>query len=270
MNGFYYRILGKNRHIWPGAHPGKLPGSGEEFDRVVSFSRYPDARRLDIRSTIRDPFRDLHVKQFKQRSKVPVTVLIDGSSSMPVGNRTSIVTDFILSTLVSTRQARDSLKLFFCDDEVREISALQSTADELNQFFMRSMQEQIKPDALLVAGRRIHQKGSIVFIVSDYHLEQSFMQTLFRGLKNHWVVPVVLWTKDETEMPSWGISKILDAESSRLKTLFFTPTTKKRYQASWGDRKKILNQIFMRSSLPGFFISDEFIPDKMTEYFYKL
>ena len=52
------------------------------FDRLVSLVENPDPRRLDIRASLRDPFEQWRVREFRQKAAIPVMAILDLSASM--------------------------------------------------------------------------------------------------------------------------------------------------------------------------------------------
>ncbi|MGU9560665.1 hypothetical protein ACQXW1_18170, partial [Lactiplantibacillus pentosus] len=54
-----------------GAHKGREEGRMGEFRRLVPFERSPEGR-LDLRSSLRDPFGTLYVRQVAQRTAADI------------------------------------------------------------------------------------------------------------------------------------------------------------------------------------------------------
>ena len=55
-----------------GLHRGAQGGLGMEFRGNVPLTDYPDARRIDLPQTLRDPMDQLHVRVFNQKNPTPV------------------------------------------------------------------------------------------------------------------------------------------------------------------------------------------------------
>ena len=79
-----YRPRGRFRSSQIGAHSSSQVGGFGVFRDQTPFLRHPDARRIDLRATLRDPFGETHVRRFEQRSGVDVVALVDVSASMRV------------------------------------------------------------------------------------------------------------------------------------------------------------------------------------------
>ena len=82
---FDYHINWKSRGYHPGQHKSDQRGMGIEFAGHATIIDYPDPRRIDIRQTIRDPFEQIQVRIFNQRSATPVIIASDLSASMNFG-----------------------------------------------------------------------------------------------------------------------------------------------------------------------------------------
>ena len=84
---FDYHINWKSTGHHPGQHKSAQRGMGIEFAGHATLLDYPDPRRIDIRQTIRDPFEQIQVRIFNQRSATPVMIITDLSASMNFGSQ---------------------------------------------------------------------------------------------------------------------------------------------------------------------------------------
>jgi uncharacterized protein (DUF58 family) len=79
---FHYTVKWRASSPHPGAHHSSQLGGGYEFAGQVPFAASPNPRNLDIGASLKDPFGQLAVRTFRQRSSIPVFVLADVSASM--------------------------------------------------------------------------------------------------------------------------------------------------------------------------------------------
>src|SRR6218665_330017 len=77
-----YRIRWRAADVHPGSHRSRVAGSGEEFRGVVPLAVGREARRIDLRASVADPFGRPWVREFRQRSRIPVVLLADLSRAM--------------------------------------------------------------------------------------------------------------------------------------------------------------------------------------------
>ena len=100
---FHYTIPWRASSPHPGAHASSQLGGGDEFAGLVPFASSPNPRNLDIRASLSDPFGQLAVRTFRQRSNIPVAVLADVSASMGF-----VGTGAALGQMVGERAADDA------------------------------------------------------------------------------------------------------------------------------------------------------------------
>ena len=63
---FSYQIPWKSSSLHFGGHRGTQRGLGFEYRGNVPLIDYPDARRMDLRQTLQDPYEQIQVKIFKK------------------------------------------------------------------------------------------------------------------------------------------------------------------------------------------------------------
>jgi Mg-chelatase subunit ChlD len=126
MNKFadiLYRPRGRFRSNHVGAHSSSEIGGLGVFRDQTPFLRYPDARRVDVRATLRDPFGETHVRRFEQRSAIDVYALVDLSASMGfVGavDRFAVACDLCAALAFSATRIGDRFGLIAGDDGLRQ------------------------------------------------------------------------------------------------------------------------------------------------------
>ncbi len=62
---FHYTIPWKSSSVHYGDHRGTQRGLGDDYRGNVSLIDYPDARRIDVRDSIRDPYENIQVKSIQ-------------------------------------------------------------------------------------------------------------------------------------------------------------------------------------------------------------
>ena len=125
-----YRPRGRFRSNYVGSHPSSEVGGFGVFRDQAPFLRHPDARRIDIRASLRDPFEEIHVRRFEQRRSVDLYAVIDVSASMAfVGacEKFSLVCEICEALAYSATRVGDRFGLIACDDSVREDLFLPAT-----------------------------------------------------------------------------------------------------------------------------------------------
>ena len=79
---FHYRLRGSARGLFPGQHRSRSGESGFEFRGHAALHDAPDARRLDLHASLRDPFGGWVVRRYSERKAIAVALVADLSASM--------------------------------------------------------------------------------------------------------------------------------------------------------------------------------------------
>ena len=96
----HYRIAGTARGHFPGHHRGRQGDSGQEFRSHVPLLAAPDARRIDVHASLRNPYGDWLVRVHSQRSAIAVVLVADLSASMgfeSLRRKQDVLADFVAS-----------------------------------------------------------------------------------------------------------------------------------------------------------------------------
>ena len=105
-----------------GAHPSPGAGALGAFRDHVPFMAYPDARRIDVRATLRHPFGNTFVRRFQQRASIDLYALVDLTRSLAYQGRASkmeLITALCVALARSATRMGDRFGLIGCDAGVR-------------------------------------------------------------------------------------------------------------------------------------------------------
>lgn len=275
---FNYQINWRSRSYHAGYHRGHQGGLGVEFRGNVPLVDYPDARRIDINQTIRDPNEQVHVRIFNQKNATPIYTLCDLSGSMQFAgrfNKMALMAEIAASVAYSAYQASDTFSFIGFDEVVREdwmtkLSYRMQDAYELTKRLVSYKPLPTGSDGLLDANRFMGQARGLVFLISDFHMPLETIEAALNTLSNHHVVPVVLWDVEEYKsLPNFGFSTIIDPETGQQRTLFFRKELKRKFAEMFAQRKAEIESLFMRyESLP-YFVENGFDAEAISEYFYQ-
>ena len=273
---FHYRLPGRARGAEPGAHPGSQRGGGMEFKGHASLLTAQDPRRFDVAASLRDPFNQVMVRVYTQRSAIPVRVIADVSASMGFTGRCSkidLLADFTESLALSASKAGDPVSFTGCDSTIREDLLLPLTRSRAAGQLLAARLRELKPSGrnalgLFAAVEQTPPSRSLVFLVSDFYFPLSMLVELLGGLALHEVVPVVLRDSAEGRAPRYGIARIVDPETGVERMLLLRPSLARRLQESVAARGEALKRCCARFGLKPLFIEDRFEADAVTRYFY--
>ena len=274
-----YRMDAPVRGAWPGRHRSRSGDGGFEFRAHLPLQDAPDARRLDLQASLREPFGRWLVRANSQRLAVPVVLLADLSASMAhdggsdaeaPGNavpRQQVLADLTDSLAWSVWKSGDSFGFFGCTDQLLPDwtllpSRARGAGAGLAERLRRHQPDGRSAEGLLQVAPLLGRRRALVFIASDFHLPLSQIDRLLAGLATHQVVPVLLARPDEPELgPRQGLVPLLDAETGQRRLVWWRPALRQRWQAQWAERTAGLQAMFRRHrlrpvSLPGVFDAD--------------
>lgn len=275
---FTYQIGWRSRGRHPGRHASVQRGLGMEFRGHAPLIAYPDPRRIDLRQTIRDPFDQVWVKIFNQKSSVPVYVACDLSGSMGFGGqmrKLQIASEIAASAAWSAYRVNDPFGFIGFDREVREDWMFNSSVKVHGAFELAERLASFRPAHVGAQGMQdinlfLSRERSLVLLVSDFHMPLAELEQALGTMIRHHVVPLVLWDAAEYKnLPEFGIASVTDCESGARRTLFLRKQFRERIIQSFENRRDALQKLFMRFDMPPLFIENGFKADDLTEYFYQ-
>jgi uncharacterized protein (DUF58 family) len=275
---FHYRIPWRTSMLTPGFHHSRRAGVGHDFRGYAHLLRHPDPRRLDLRASLRDPFENLVVRTFYQRSAIRVYAIADLSASMAFVGRArkfQLVMEFIGILANSVYRTGDAFGFIGCDHRAREelfmpASRRRGAAFELGKRLTRLEPRAPSALGLADASRFLPPERTLVFLISDFHLSLDFIETVLGGLCRHDVVPVVFWDAQEyTDLPPWGLARLRDLETGRARTIFLRPALRQRFQETYEEWRRQLIQTFVAHGREPFFLEDRVDVSALTQYFHQ-
>ena len=275
---FSYHIGWRNRGRHPGRHASTQRGMGMEFIGHTSLLNYPDPRRIDLRQTIRDPMEQVFVRLFNQKSATPVYVICDLSGSMNFGAKTRKIrqaADIAESVARSATRNADPFGFIGFDEVVREDwistqSFKPQRAIELAERLKEYHPHSVTGSGIAEVWRYLPRERSLVFMISDFHLPLSELESALSNLTRHHIVPVVLWDADEYKnLPEFGITAVTDPESGAKRTLFLRKDFRAKIIESFEARREAIYKTFMDFDMPPFFVEGEFDANDLTDYFHQ-
>jgi uncharacterized protein (DUF58 family) len=273
---FDYHISWKSKGHHPGQHKSAQRGMGIEFAGHATLLDYPDPRRIDIRQTIRDPFEQIQVRIFNQRSATPVMIITDLSASMNFGSQKTKLehASEIASVITNSVVAKsDAIGFIGIEDNINPqwVARLSYKPYKTQNLINRLSNYQAKKGGhrgIKSVYQFLPKDKTLIFFISDFHIPIKDIKEGFSLLNRHQVVPIVLWNKSEYEnLPGFGILTVNDPESGEESTMLLRKNMNKRIQRNFNERKKLLEKTFIQLNSPAFFVGEEFKPLQMTEYF---
>lgn len=268
-----YRPRGRFRSNHAGAHSSSEVGGFGVFRDQAPFLRHPDARRIDLRATLRDPFGETHVRRFEQRSAIDVYAFVDLSASMGfVGavDRFPVACDLCASLAYSTTGIGDRFGLIAGDVTLREGAFLPATRNRSAAFGAVDKLRRERPagagaQSLERAAARLGAGRKLVLLISDFRWPEKQIEGVFDALLQHDVAPVALVDSVELDPPRWGLLQLQDAETGRRRLLVMRPALRQRWLALETERQRRLRHIATGRARAPIFVMDHFDPQAISQ-----
>ena len=269
----HYRLASATGGHFPGHHRSRHGGNGFEFRGHANLHDAPDARRIDVHASLRDPFGRWIVRLHNQRVSIPVAVVADLSASMAVQHKQGVLADFVESLAWSAWRTGDSFGFVGCDTAVRQDLLLAQTrtrgaGSELAASLRALAFAGRSAQALVQAHAHLTRRRALVFLVSDFHLPLPDVAAVLASLSHHEVLPVVLWQPQEFDLGApRGLADMAEPESGHRRWLWWRPALRERWQAAANERREALMQLFRARRLSPLFVEGAFDADAVTRHF---
>jgi hypothetical protein len=269
----HYRIDSAARGSFPGHHRSRHGGNGFEFRGHANLHDAPDARRIDVHASLRDPFGRWLVRLHSQRLSITVAVVADVSASMAVQRKQGVLADLVESLAWSAWRTGDSFGFVGCDAAVRHDLLLPPTrtrgAGTVLSASLRALTlDGRSAQGLAQAHWHLPRRRALVFLVSDFHLPLADLAVVLASLAQHEVLPVVLWPQAEFDLGSpRGFADVAEPESGQRQWLWWRPALRRRWQTAALARRAALVALFRAQRLSPLFIDGGFDADAVTRHF---
>lgn len=263
-----YRPRGRFRSIDTGAHVSSEVGGIGVFRDHAPFLRHPDARRIDLRATLRDPFGETHVRRFERRHALDAVALVDVSASMrfpSAEHKIKIACDFCAALALAATRIGDRFGLMGCGETLHRPLMTPPTRSAAAAFgAVERLRAWTYADAgaegFLVAAEALGSSRKLVFLASDFRWPAALIDRVFESLSRHDLVPLVVVDSTEEEPPNWGLLQLADAEDGRRRIMFMRPTLRRRWIEREAERHRSIAHLAAGRARRPVFLRDGFDP----------
>jgi len=241
---FHYTIPWKSSSVHYGDHKGTQRGLGDDYRGNVPLVDYPDARRMDVRQSMRDPYENIQVKTFKQDNTTPIYAVCDTSSSMQFKgdkSKLAIATEIASSIAYSAYEMSDVFSFIAYNDQVIEELTLPLSHQVFNNLEIISELEAHSTKRTGSAGITdlpfyLSTKRSLVFWISDFHMPLETIEKTLNAMSAHQIVPVVMWDEQEyLKLPKFGFGNLIDPETGLSTRYFFRKSLREQFIAAFEE-----------------------------------
>lgn len=247
-----------------GGHPGRMRGAGDAFADVAPLMAHPDARRLDLRRSLTDPFGGFVVRRFHRRTDVTLHLMLDASASLAAGaaaDRQGLAALLVAGLAQAARRGGDLAAL----DAIGGTRVLATQPPSRRDGMiddLRGMVTALTPSGTGIAGladlaQTLPTRRILVALISDFELSPLELDSLLSALAPRPVLP--LWLRDsglESPPARIGLIDAHDPETGRRRILLATPRWAARQVQAGAEHRRKLRAVFADHGLRPVEITD--------------
>ncbi|SBW04403.1 DUF58 domain-containing protein [uncultured Dysgonomonas sp.] len=251
------KTRGLSRNIFAGQYHSAFKGRGMAFSEVREYQYGDDIRDIDWNVTARynKPF----IKVFEEERELTVMLLVDVSASQDFGTRDSLkrdmVTEIAATLAFSAIQNNDKIGVIFFSDKIEKFIPPKKGKKHI-LYIIRELinfqADSAKTDVGMALKylTNVIKKRCTTFMISDFIDIQDYNNALTIANRKHDIVALQVYDNLETQLPSVGLMKVMDAETG---TERWVDTSSKRvrqvYQDWWKKQQENMQTSFNRSKV---------------------
>lgn len=255
-----YAVRWRSGQAFPGRHAARASGQGGDFSAYRPFWQLPDARRIDVRRSIIDPFDDVVVRQTENRSSLTLMVAADLSRSMHAAEgsqKSGAVAMLAEAAARSAHRAGDAFGFVGFDEALSDDlylppSRARGAAADLVSRLRARRPNGGSANGIADLAQAMPPRRCLLVLVSDFLLPMALLEQSLLALARHDVAPVVLHDARERGIPAYGLLRVRDAETGRTRLLAMRPALRRRWQAARAEWRARLDALFLRHCRPAF------------------
>jgi len=241
-------------HIFSGEYHTSFKGRGMTFSEVRQYQFGDDIRAIDWNVTAR--YNEPYVKVFEEERELTMMLMVDisGSESFGTKNQTKseIVTEIAATMAFSATQNNDKIGLILFTDQIelyippkKGKSHVLRIIRELIEFQPKSKKTDLSQALKFLSSTQ--KKKAIVFVISDFMVDDDYEKTLKIAAKKHDITGVRVYDIREEKMPNIGMVEMEDAETGEV-LVVNTGSKKARlsYEKQYLDKVNYFKDIFSK------------------------
>lgn len=241
-------------HIFSGEYHTSFKGRGMTFSEVRQYQFGDDIRAIDWNVTAR--YNEPYVKVFEEERELTMILMVDISGSENFGTKnqlkSEIVTEIAATMAFSATQNNDKIGLILFSDQIelyippkKGKSHVLRIIRELIEFQPKSKKTDLSQALKFLSSTQ--KKKAIVFVISDFMVEDDYEKTLKIAGKKHDITGVRVYDIRESKMPNIGMVEMEDAETGEV-LVVNTGSKKARlsYEKQYQDKVSYFKDIFSK------------------------
>lgn len=209
-----------SKQVFSGEYHSAFKGRGMTFSEVREYQTGDEIRTIDWNVTAR--FNEPFVKVFEEERELNVVLVIDSSSSQDFGihdkSKQELALELAAVLSFSAIANNDKIGAIFYSDKIEKyVSPKKGRKHALVILRELSEQDTKNKKTNLVEAlkflRNTEKKRSIVFVISDFIDQNSYLEALSHTRKRHDVVAIKISDQLEQHLPNLGIVPLQNKET---------------------------------------------------------
>lgn len=241
-------------HIFSGEYHTSFKGRGMTFSEVRQYQFGDDIRAIDWNVTAR--YNEPYVKVFEEERELTMMLMVDISGSESFGTKnqlkSEIVTEIAATMAFSATQNNDKIGLILFTDQIelyippkKGKSHVLRIIRELIEFRPKSQKTDLSQALKFLSSTQ--KKKAIVFVISDFMVEDDYEKTLKIAGKKHDITGVRVYDIREEKMPNFGIIEMEDAETGEILVVNTgSQKTRINYEKHYQNKVNYFKDIFSK------------------------
>jgi uncharacterized protein (DUF58 family) len=263
-----YLPRGRFRSNHVGTHCSAEVGGFGVFRDQAHFLKYPDARRIDLKASLRDPYGEIYVRRFEQRQAIDVMAIVDLSASMRCGracDKAALSCQIVEALAYSATKIGDRFGLIGCDEAIRgnlflPPSRSRSIALGAGARLRQEAFDGRSAEGFLAAAQALGATRKLVCLISDFRWPRALLSGVIDAFSAHDAIPIAIVDSLEETPPCWGLYELIDSESGARRIVAMRPALRRRWIEKERERKSLLAKIAAGRCRPAIFVRDIFDP----------
>ncbi len=241
-------------HIFSGMYHTSFKGRGMTFSEVRQYQYGDDIRAIDWNVTAR--YNEAHVKVFEEERELTMMLMVDISGSESFGTKnqlkSEIVTEIAATMAFSATQNNDKIGLVLFSNQIelyippkKGKSHVLRIIRELIEFQPKSKKTDLSQALKFLSATQ--KKKAIVFVISDFMVDEDYEKTLKIASKKHDITGVRVYDIREEKMPNIGMVEMEDAETGEILVVdTSSKQTRMNYEMNYLEKINYFAAIFSK------------------------
>ena len=241
-------------HIFSGEYHTSFKGRGMTFSEVRQYQFGDDVRAIDWNVTAR--YNEPYIKVFEEERELTMMLMVDISGSENFGTKnqlkSEIVTEIAATMAFSATQNNDKIGLILFSNQIelyippkKGKSHVLRIIRELIEFQPKSKESNLTEALKFLSGTQ--KKKAIVFLISDFIVDDDYEKTLKIASKKHDITGVRVFDIREEKMPNIGVVEMEDAETGEIMSVdTCSKNVRMNYEKRYREKVTYFKEIFSK------------------------